>query len=134
MTARIFSPALCFGLTLTLVLGFGILTPVLNAADAPAIVGDWEGTLDPGAQPKQRVVVHITAAQDGTLSGTIDYPDQSVSGTQITAITFREMTLHFDSMPGQSIYDGVMSQDKTTIKGILKQAGANLNLLLKRTS
>jgi hypothetical protein len=51
------------------------------AADAKPIAGDWEGTLDPGAQGKKRIVVHISAAQDGTLSGTIDYPDQETSGS-----------------------------------------------------
>ena len=55
------------------------------AADAKPIAGDWEGTLDPGAQAKKRIVVHISAAQDGNLSGTIDYPDQETSGTLITA-------------------------------------------------
>jgi hypothetical protein len=40
------------------------------AADAPSIVGDWPGTLDPGAQPKKRILVNISAGQDGTLSGT----------------------------------------------------------------
>jgi len=41
------------------------------------------GTLDPGAQPKKRIVVHISAAQDGSLSGTIDYPDQDTSAFRL---------------------------------------------------
>jgi hypothetical protein len=62
------------------------IVPTLMAADTSLIVGNWEGTLDPGAQPKKRIVVHITAASDGSLSGTIDYPDESASGALITAI------------------------------------------------
>ena len=92
--------ALCLGLTL--MLGLGIVPALTMAADTPPIVGNWEGTLDPGAQPKKRIVVHISAAQDGTLSGTIDYPDQDTSGIQITAITYSAPTLHFESngIPG----------------------------------
>ena len=56
--------------------GLRVVPALTMATDAQPIVGDWEGTLDPGAQPKKRIVVHITAAQDGSLSGTIDYPDQ----------------------------------------------------------
>jgi hypothetical protein len=90
-----------FQLCLALMLGLGFVPALTMAADPP-IVGNWEGTLDPGAQPKKRIVVHISAAQDGTLSGTIDYPDQDTSGIQITAITYSAPTLHFESngIPG----------------------------------
>src|ERR1019366_9870494 len=121
---------LCLGLTLMLGLGVPAIT---MAADASPIVGKWEGTLDPGAQRKKRIVVHISAAQDGSLSGTIDYPDQDTSGTLITAITYKEPTLHFESGPSQSVYDGTMNKDNSEITGTLKQAGASLNLILKRT-
>src|SRR5216683_3208656 len=67
----------CLG---SLMLGLSLGPTLAKAADAQPIVGDWEGTLDPGAQPKKRIVVHISAAQDGTLSGTIDYPDQRFGG------------------------------------------------------
>jgi hypothetical protein len=92
------------GLAFTLILGLA-LTPTLTvAADPPRIVGTWEGVLDPGAQPKKHVVVHISADQDGSLSGTIDYPDQDVSGIQITAITYKAHILHFESTPNLSSF------------------------------
>jgi len=121
---------LCLGLTLMLGLGVPAIT---MAADASPIVGNWEGTLDPGAQPKKRLLVHISAAQDGTLSGTIDYPDQDISGILITAITYKEPTLHFESNQIQVLYDGTMNNDKSEITGFWKQGGASLNLILKRT-
>jgi len=52
-------------------LRIGKLLPTVMALDPSPIIGNWEGTLDPGAQPKKRIVVHIAAAQDGSLSGTI---------------------------------------------------------------
>jgi hypothetical protein len=122
--------ALCLGLTL--MLGLGIV-PALAAADTQPIVGNWEGTLDPGAQPKKRILVHISAALDGSLSGTIDYPDENTSGLLITAITYKDFTLHLESSQIQSSYDGTMSKDNAEIKGTWKQGGAGLNLVLKRT-
>ena len=123
--------ALGVGLALTLALG---LVPALTMAqDARPIVGEWSGTLNPGAQHKKRIVVHISAAQDGNLSGTIDYPDQDTSGIEITAITYRKSILHFESSSGLIVYDGTMNQDNSTITGTMKQAGASLNLVLKRT-
>jgi hypothetical protein len=96
-------------------------------------VGDWEGTLDPGAQAKKRIVVHISAAQDGSLTGTIDFPDQDTSGIAMTAITYKSAALHFESTPSLIVYDGTMRADKATITGTLKQAGQNLDLVLKKT-
>jgi hypothetical protein len=128
---RASSSALFAGLTLALALG---LVPALTMAQVTrSIVGDWSGTLDPGAQPKKRIVVHIAAAQDGTLSGTIDYPDQDTSGIQITGITYKKSILHLESTPSLTVYDGTMSTDKSTITGTIKQAGASLDLVLKRT-
>ena len=121
------------GLGLTLMLGLGIVPALMMAADAPPIVGGWEGTLDPGAQPKKRILVHISMAGDGSLSGTIDYPDQSISGIGITAITYKEPTLHFESSSMQASYDGTMNKDNSEITGTWKQGRATLSLILKRT-
>ena len=129
---RAWSFALYLGLSLTV--GMSIPPTPAMASDPQPIIGVWEGTLDPGAQPKKRIVVHVSAAQDGSLSGTIDYPDQGISGAPITAITYKEPTLHFESSPSQSVYDGTMNKDNSEITGTFKQAGASLNLILKRTS
>jgi uncharacterized protein len=122
---------LCVGFVLILVLG---IVPTMMAAAPSAIVGNWEGTLDPGAQPKKRIVVHITAAQDGSLSGTIDYPDENASGALITAITYKEPDLHFESTSGQVSYDGTMNKETLELAGTWKQGAAALNLTLKKTS
>jgi hypothetical protein len=125
------SLGLCLGLAV--MLGFNMVPVRALAADAPPIVGAWGGTLDPGAQPKKRILVHISAAQDGTLSGTIDYPDQDTSGILITAITYKEPTLHFESSSSLGVYDGTMNKDNSEITGTWKQGSATLSLTLKRT-
>ena len=117
---------------IALILVFGIV-PTLMAADPP-IVGNWEGTLDPGAQPKKHVVVHITAAQDGSLNGTIDYPDENASGALITAITYKEPALHFESTSSQVSYDGMMSKGNVEIAGTWRQGASSLSLTLKEDS
>jgi hypothetical protein len=105
----------------------------MMVAAEPPIVGAWEGTLDPGAQPKKRILVHISTAGDGSLMGTIDFPDQSVSGDVITAITYTEPTLHLESRSMQVSYDGTMNKDNSEITGTWKQSGATLSLVLKRS-
>ena len=126
--------ALSFGLWLglTLMPGLGIVSAPMMVAAEPPIVGAWEGTLDPGAQAKRRILVHISTEGDGTLSGTIDYPDQSISGIGITAITYNEPTLHLESSSMQASYDGAMNKDNSEITGTWKQGGATLSLILRR--
>ena len=111
----------------------GSILPLLKAQDAPPVVGEWTGTLNPGGQPKKHIVVHISAEQDGSLRGTIDYPDQDVSGVQITATTYTKSTLHFESTPDLSAYDGTLDKNTSTITGVWKQGGTTLNLTLRRT-
>jgi hypothetical protein len=123
-----FGLCVCF----VLILGWGIV-PTMRAADPSPIIGNWEGTLDPGAQPKKRIVVHIAAAQDGSLSGTIDYPDESASGALITAINYQEPALHFESNSDQVSYDGTMNKENSEIAGTWKQGAAPLRLTLKKT-
>ena len=120
------------GMGFVLILILGIVSTMMAAAPSP-IVGNWEGTLDPGAQPKKRIVVHIAAAQDGSLSGTIDYPDESASGALITAINYKEPALHFESNSGQISYDGTMNKENSEIAGTWKQGASSLRLTLKKT-
>jgi hypothetical protein len=114
-------------------LEFSIVPAATLAADAPPIVGDWAGTLNPGAQPKKQILVHISVGQDGTLSGTIDYPDQNTSGILITAITYKAPALHFESSSSLTSYDGNMNKANSEITGSWTQGGSPLALILRRT-
>jgi|SRR5580658_4085020 hypothetical protein len=125
--------AALFFLSFALLLALGIAPTLTPAQNRSVIVGDWEGTLDPGAQAKKRIVVHIAAAQDGSLSGTIDYPEQDTSGILITAITYKARALHFESSSIPALYDGTMDEEHSQITGTWKQGLAPLSLTLKRT-
>jgi hypothetical protein len=127
--------ALCLGVMLILGLGLWLAPTQTMAADANSpIVGTWEGTFDPGAQPKKQIVVHIAAGQDGSLSGTIDFPDQGTSGTLITAITYKQSVLHFESSSALILYDGAMNKENTEISGSWTEGQVKANLVLKRTA
>jgi hypothetical protein len=96
---RALSFAVCIGFML--IAGLWVAPAKLTAASTTSsIVGTWEGTVDPGAQAKKTVVLHISVGQDGIISGTIDYPDQDTSGIEITAITYQQHALHMESTPG----------------------------------
>ncbi len=138
-TARALTPSVTLCLGIALVVGSGLalwIAPAKTmAADTTSpIVGTWEGTIDPGAQPKKRIVVHITVGQDGILRGTIDYPDQDTSGILITAITYKQGVLHFESSSTLVSYDGAMNKDKSEIAGTWVQGEGKLSLNLKRTA
>jgi hypothetical protein len=128
---RASSFGLCYALAV--ILGFNLVPAATMAADAPPIVGDWTGTLNPGAQPKKQILVHISVGQDGILSGTINYPDQNTSGILITAITYKAPALHFESSSSLTSYDGAMNKATSEITGIWTQGGAPLALVFKRT-
>ena len=122
------------GLGFLLIFIFWLASVKTMAVDTTSpVVGIWEGTLDPGAQPKKRIVLHISAGQDGILSGTIDYPDQDTSGILITAITYKQPSLHLESSAILASYDGAMNQESSEITGTWIQNGSKLNLILKRT-
>jgi hypothetical protein len=122
------------GLGFLLIFIFWLASAKTMAVDTTSpVVGIWEGTLDPGAQPKKRIVLHISAGQDGILSGTIDYPDQDTSGILITAITYKQPSLHLESSAILASYDGAMNKESSEITGTWIQNGSKLNLILKRT-
>jgi hypothetical protein len=87
-------------------IGTGILTALVLCGTAfalpaqtepggtgtPSIEGTWLGTLKvPLAE--LRVVFNITANPDGSLSATLDSPDQGATGVPITSIRFENRRL-----------------------------------------
>ncbi len=117
---------------LAIALGVAVLTIRARAEKAPAVVGDWEGTLEAGMQGKLRVVLHVTQAKDGSLSATLDSPDQNATGIPVTTINYKEPDLHFESEPIKGSYDGKMNKENAEIAGEWKQGGGTLPLVFQR--
>ena len=93
-----------------------------------AVVGDWSGTLNAG--PAQlRLVIHLKAAPDGTLSGTLDSIDQGANDIPISTASFKDGKLEFNVASVNGTYEGTV--DKDEIKGTWTQ-GQPLELNFKR--
>jgi predicted aspartyl protease len=118
-----------FGCWAALAIALAITSAAVFAAPAPTVVGNWQGSLVNGTV---RVILHISQAGDGTLTGTLDSPDQGATGMAISAITYKDSELHFELEKAASSYDGKMSQDNSEIAGQWKQGGASLPLTFKR--
>jgi uncharacterized protein len=111
-------------------------TLVLGATNTTAVstaVGDWEGKIDTG-DGSLRVIVHISQAADGKLTGSLDSPDQDTAGAAIDFVTYKEPDLHFAIERFGSTFDGKMNPDNSEITGQWKQSGLSLPLVFKRRS
>lgn len=104
------------------------LTPLCVAQSSMA--GDWQGTLSAGGA-QLRLVLHIAAAKDGSLSSTLDSVDQGAIGIPVTSITLNDskLSLIVDAVHGS--YEGTVNNDATEIDGTWTQ-GQSLPLNFKR--
>jgi pimeloyl-ACP methyl ester carboxylesterase len=97
------------------------------AASAP-LDGAWMGTLTtPGGN--LRVVFHFTPGPDGGLKGTLDSPDQAVTGLPIDKVTLDQGMVHCEIAIVRGTFDGTLAADGQSIAGTWKQ-GQSLPLTL----
>jgi hypothetical protein len=104
------------------------LTPLGRAQSQ--IAGDWQGTLNAGGA-QLRLVLHVTAAKDGSLSSTLDSLDQGALGIPVTSATLKDsrLSLVVDAVRGS--YEGTVNKDATEIDGAWTQ-DQSLELNFKR--
>ena len=92
--------------------------------------GDWRGTLDAGVA-KLDLVLHIVK-KDGTLTATLDSPDQGATGLAVDSITLNGKTLRFEMKSLGAEYEGTFSSDESKIEGEFRQQGQKFLLTFKR--
>lgn len=99
------------------------------SCQAQSVSGTWSGVLKVmGTQ--LHLVFHIKNS-DGTLSATMDSPDQHASDISVSNITFKNPNLHIEVGGGAIVYDGkLMAGD--SIEGMFKQSGMELPLTLQK--
>ena len=114
-------------LLLSLVVAFG-KTQEQTAPINPE--GDWRGTLDAGAA-KLDLVLHIVK-KDGTLTATLDSPDQGATGLAVDSIAVSGKSLKFEMKSLGADYEGMFSSDGSQIEGEFRQQGQRLPLTFKR--
>jgi len=95
-----------------------------------SVAGSWEGTLD-AMGTKLRIGVAITRQTDGTLTATMDSPDQGAYGLALSDVTFAEGVLKFALKAASGSFEGKMSDTGTEIAGTWTQT-LSLPLILKK--
>jgi fermentation-respiration switch protein FrsA (DUF1100 family) len=99
---------------------------------AGSIVGDWQGTLTAGSA-QLHLVLHVSRAQDGSLSATLDSVDQTAYGIPVSAITVKDGSLSMTVNAVRGTYEGEVNKDATEIKGTWTQ-GQPMELNFRRAA
>ncbi|MBU1291158.1 alpha/beta hydrolase, partial [bacterium] len=126
----LFSILICFTLII-MSSAFFIVSAQEQVTSASGIEGIWEGKLKvPGTE--LRIVFKISKNPDGTLTATLDSPDQGVTGIPVEEVIFKDNTLRLEVKSVGGIYEGKVSEDFLVIEGEWKQSGQTLPLTVKR--
>jgi len=96
------------------------------------ISGDWQGALSAGGA-QLHLVLHLTAASDGSLTATLDSVDQGANGIPVTSVTLKDAKLSLNIEAVHGTYEGMVNQDATEIDGTWSQ-GAPLPLNFTRAA
>lgn len=109
-----------------------VLLASLGFAQTPAspAAGAWEGAIDTGVV-RLRIGVAITARPDGTLSATMDSPDQGAYGLPLDDVALVDGVVRFALKRANGAFEGRLNAAGTEIAGTWTQVGA-LPLVLKR--
>lgn len=109
----------------------GIFCSVQLFAQTPAIPGTWQGSLNAGGT-NLRIVLHI-AETNGSLSATMDSPDQGAKGIPVSSIAVRNDSLVFSISQVNGSYAGRILPD-AVITGEWKQGSLGMPLEFRRTA
>jgi len=116
-----------------LVLLAGLVSMLAPACRAQGqVAGDWKGTLSAGGA-ELRLILHVTAAKDGSLTATLDSVDQGAYGIPVTTVTLKDskLDLTVDSVHGS--YTGTVNKDASEIDGTWTQ-GQPIDLNFHRSA
>ena len=95
------------------------------------LAGDWQGSLNAGGGTQYRIAWHVTAAQDGSFSATIDNVDlgilampvksMTVKDAAITQVMDTEIQINGEAHAVRGTFVGNLSKDGSEIKGTWPQ-------------
>ena len=111
----------------------GLLSMLAPASRAQAqVAGDWQGTLTAGSA-ELRLVLHVTATKDGSLTATLDSVDQGAYGIPVSAISLNGASLSMTVDAVHGSYTGTVNKDASEIEGTWSQ-GTPLTLNFRRAT
>ncbi|MCB0276419.1 MAG: alpha/beta fold hydrolase [Calditrichaeota bacterium] len=105
-----------------------LLIGLTRAQTAADVAGDWTGTLEVGST-QLRLVFHI-ANDNGSLSATLDSPDQGASGIPVSSTTFAEGKIEMVAAGIGGRYSGTLDPAGKRLSGTWSQGGQRLALTL----
>jgi hypothetical protein len=97
------------------------------------VTSSWQGILDAGGT-KLTIVFKIAKGIDGTLTATLDSPDQGASGIPVSSTVIRGDSIVMDVKAVMGSYEGLIVAGDSTIVGTWKQGGMSFPLTLKRST
>jgi pimeloyl-ACP methyl ester carboxylesterase len=104
-----------------------------NQPSAPPVVGTWAGKLDVGNGMQLRLIFHVTAGEGGSLSGTMDSPDQGQTGLPLSAVTVTGDSVRFEFKAANAAFEGTFAADHQSIDGHWLQGAASFPITLTRS-
>ena len=126
----LFSSLICFILMIVGCANLVVFAQQQIASEI-GIEGIWEGKLKvPGTE--LRIVFKISKKPDGTLTATLDSPDQGVADIPVEEVTFKDYTLRLEVKSVGGIFEGKVNKDFMIIEGQWKQSGQSLPLTVKK--
>jgi pimeloyl-ACP methyl ester carboxylesterase len=93
--------------------------------------GHWTGSLQAG-EAVLHLVLHVSKTEDGSFKATIDSLDQGVYGIEVTSLTQKDSTLHFNVSSVGASYEGRIAADHASIEGSWTQGSVSLPLVFHR--
>jgi len=91
----------------------------------------WSGTLNVGAV-KLRLAFHLKMNLDGSLTGTMDSPDQNALGLKVDKVLQGKDSVVIELKRLGAVFEGKLRDDGNAIVGTWKQGDQSLPLELKR--
>ncbi|PIF71717.1 S9 family peptidase [Flavobacterium sp. 2] len=109
-----------------LILITALISFIMNGQE---ITGQWNGLLKvPNGQ--LRVVFHVNKTENG-YNGTMDSPDQKVTGIPLGKVAFENSILKLEIPSAQISYEGALNKDNIVV-GKFTQGGQSLELDLSK--
>jgi hypothetical protein len=108
--------------------GFLLIATLTFAQQKPDFAGEYAGILGP-----YHVKLHLSAGSDGALSGSVDSPDQGMSGVPCTDFHVNGLSLSFNVPMVHGTWTGFLSADGTSLSGMWSQ-GSPMPLNLTRVT
>jgi len=97
------------------------------------VEGTWLGNLEVFGL-EYTLVFKICRNPDGTLTATIDSPDQGTNDIPADKVECEDSNLQIEATSIPAVFDGKIKEDGLTIEGHWKQSGLVLPLTVKRVS